>query len=154
MKLQYKAAEIEDIKSATNPLLTADSIGMITGLVILIILLTVIFVYVAYFLPWWSFYNCLCTRLVELSCCNCLKCFFYCPCMDDKAYVVNQKNQTPNFGKMFIQDMFAAPDGSIIHLSDMRAINGFAPNQSTNMLPRFVDDFNPNGGISHESGLI
>lgn len=151
--LENELAILKEAQSSKMMPLTSDSIGMIFGLVILIILLIVFFVFVAYCLPWWSCYNLFCTRCVEMSCCNCLKCFFYCPCADDKAYVVNQKNQTPGYGgKMFVQDMFAAADGSIIHLSDMRAINGF--NQPLSVHTMSMPDFNIINNPNHESGLI
>ena len=102
---------------------TSDTVGMIIGLVITIIFLIIFFVFLAYFLPWWNCYNFCCFFGVENLCCNYLKCFFYCPCREKKAYEKNQKNSNDN-NKMFVQDLLAGPDGSIIHLSDIRSVNG------------------------------
>jgi len=43
--------------------------------------------------------------------------------MDSRALKNSQLNSSVNGGKMFVQDLLAGPDGSIIHLSDIRPVN-------------------------------
>lgn len=105
---------------------TGDTVGMIIGLIFLIISLIIFFVFIAYYLPWWNCYNLCCFFWIDNICCNCLKCFFYCPCREKKGYEKNKKNSNDK-SKIFIQDLLAGPDGSIIHLSDIRSVNGPRP---------------------------
>ena len=103
---------------------TGDTIGMIIGLVICGVFLVFFFVFIAYYLAWFSCYDLVCYRWANSYCCNLLRCYFCCPCMDRRAFRNSRLHSSPSGGKMFVQDLLAGPDGSIIHLSDIRPVSG------------------------------
>jgi hypothetical protein len=99
-----------------------EAIGIIVALIIVSILLIIFFVFVAYYLPWWFCYGRVCFRFAGQLCCDCIRCYYCCPCMENKAFE-HQVTLNKNKSKIFVQDMLTAPDGSIIHLSNIRPVN-------------------------------
>ena len=84
MKVQLQKTLIDSIKRFTNleqqQTPTGDTIGMIIGLSIAIVLIILFFIYLAYFFPWWGFYNLICVKCMEISCCfDCIICYYTCP---------------------------------------------------------------------------
>ena len=109
------------LKYYSSPAPTAETVGIVVGLVLLVLFIICVYIFIAYFFPWWLCYDRLCVKCVAVFCCNCIRCYFYCPCMDKRARD-HQAKQNKN-SKVFVQDLLAAPDGSIIHLSDIRPMN-------------------------------
>lgn len=118
-------------ESDQNP--TSDTIVMIIGLVFIVGFLLIFFIFIAYFLAWWNCYDLFCYKWTEHCCFNCLKCYFFCPCMENRGYQQSKLNQSSSNGKMFVQDLLAAPDGSIIHLSDIRPVSNNCQSSSNTL---------------------
>lgn len=116
MFIQLQKSLIDSIRQFTNlekqqqP--TDDTIAMIIGLSIAIVILFAFFIYLAYFLPWWTCYNCFFSKVVTCSnsCLDCILCYYVCPCMDRTAYGY-QLEQNQKNSKVFVQDMLTTPDG-------------------------------------------
>ena len=139
MIIQFQRALVDSLQKYSNvesndQLPTPETAGMIVGLTIGLILMLIFFVLFVYFFPWWRFYDKFCWRCVELPCCNCIRFYYLCPCMDTKAFLLQQlKNRKAK--KMFIQDLFATADGRIIHTSDIRPCDA---SKQVNTLPRNI----------------
>lgn len=98
--------------------LTNDSIAMLFGIVIGVLLLLLFFVYLTYYFPWWETFLTL-IPLFNCKCLNCVYCYFYC-CKGLELSAARQLRKRRCKEAVFVQDMIAAPDGNIIHASDIR----------------------------------
>ena len=124
MIIELQKALVDSLQKFTNVNLDSsdqsprpETIGMIVGVVLGSILIIGFFIFVAYYFPWFYCYNLFCHKCVDNECCNCIRCYFMCPCMETKAFEYQlKKNQSQS--KVFIQDLLTTPDGRIIHLSD------------------------------------
>lgn len=116
MLIQLQKSLIDSIRQYANieqqqkP--TDDTIGMIVGLTIAVILIVCFFIYLAYFLPWWSCYNLICAKCLDFSdCFDCILCYYLCPCMETKAFRYQMQQNKTNGNKVFVQDLLTTPDG-------------------------------------------
>jgi hypothetical protein len=100
-----------------NKTLTNDSIGMLFGIVAAVILIFLFFVYLAYCFPWYNFFLSS-LQFYNVRWWNCIYCYYYC-CRDLERQAVKDLRHR-NKDSIFVQDMYAAPNGNIIHTSDIR----------------------------------
>jgi hypothetical protein len=103
--------------AGANKTLTNDSIGMLFGIVAGVTFMFLGFIYLSYYFPWYEWF--LTTlQFYNVSFCNCLYCYYYC-CRDLECQVAKSA-RCQRKKSIFVQDMFAAPNGNIIHSSDVR----------------------------------
>jgi hypothetical protein len=124
--IQFEAS-LESIgvkKSLTN-----DSIAMLFGMIIGIVLFLLFFIYLGYHFPWWqlflSYIQCSNFRIF-----NCIYCYYYCCVGLERNAAKEVQRRSRN--SVFVQDMYASPNGKIVHLSDLRPM-------CSNQQP--IDDF-------------
>ena len=124
--INYPNLENLDDRQSSVP--ANESIPVIIGAIVACILLVLFFICLAYYMPWWCMYKNCCHFCVDLNACNCVYCFFTCPCMNERAKCC-QKLNIQNVDRMFIQDFLTTVDGKsisdgrIIQLSNLRSAN-------------------------------
>ena len=146
MIIQLQKALVDSLQQFSNVNADTDqtpqpaTIGMIVGLTLFGIILFAFFLSFAYCFPWYCCYNYLCHKCVSNACCNCIRCYYVCPCMESKAFQY-QLNKNQNSSKVFIQDLLTTPDGRIIHLSNITPIEKPNNNKVNITSPRLMNRF-------------
>ena len=97
--------------------LTNDSIAMLFGIVIGVMIFFILFIYVAYYMPWWGCFLSS-VQFCNLKFINCIYCYYYC-CPNLEAKIA-QEQRLRQRDSVFVQDMYASPNGNILHTSDIR----------------------------------
>jgi hypothetical protein len=128
--LVYKNNEIPILSTTTDSLtsLNGDTIGMIVGLTISILILTALFIFIAYYCPWLQCYNLCCWRCTSIKYCDFIYCFQKCPCMEKRAY--NQyiaDNLKSN--RIYEQNFLTTSDGMILEAGQIRPVGGMQTSQ-------------------------
>ena len=140
----HKYARMESEDGTLN----GESIGLIVGIVLLVVVFVLVATCCGYMFPWWPFYNAV-SCVADSRACNCIYCFYACPCMDARAQRVSaatnsntaeydgggrrhkaakgacgSKNKNINSSKQrtFVQDMMTNQSGQVIRLSDLREV--------------------------------
>lgn len=113
------------VNTSDTTFLSNEGVPMVIVVTVGIVLIFLLFLFIAYFLPWWCLYNKCCSKCVEQEGFNCINYFYTCPCLDNRARV-QQNMKVQNFDKIYIQDLLTTvdgrtSDGRIIQLSNLRA---------------------------------
>lgn len=118
---------IDNKESQTS--LSADSVGLIVGIVLISLFLIIFVTFVSYWCPCWHFFELCLQPIVNTAVCNCVN--FYdkcCPLLDQKAKAKIQRSHLNN--RIYVQDMLATSDGQILQCTDHRPIDKCFSRQS------------------------
>ena len=106
-----------------STIISGDTIGMIVGVSISVLILVALIVFFAYFCPWLKCYQTCCWRCALLNCCDCIYCFNKFPFLEKRAYnkyIIDSIKSN----RIYEQNFITTSDGRIVEAGEIRKATG------------------------------